>query len=132
MTIRRLPLTVWSWLVSSGLTVIAFSALLAAAAMLMADRHFGTSFFLPSGEVLNGIVQRPGSGSPMLWLHLFWFFGHPEVYISILPGMGLASSLLANFTRRSVPGLRLHGRVARCSSACWAWASGAITCSSPA
>ncbi len=103
MTFQRLPLTVWSWLVSSGLTVIAFSALLAAAAMLLADRHFGTSFFLPSGEVLNGIVQRPGSGSPMLWLHLFWFFGHPEVYISILPGMGLASSLLANFTRRPVP-----------------------------
>lgn len=103
MTFRRLPLTVWSWLVSSGLTVIAFSALLAAAAMLLADRHFGTSFFLPAGEVLNGIVQRPGSGSPMLWLHLFWFFGHPEVYISILPGMGLASALLANFTRRPVP-----------------------------
>ncbi|HEX3660688.1 MAG TPA: cbb3-type cytochrome c oxidase subunit I [Acidobacteriaceae bacterium] len=103
MTFGRLPLTVWSWLVSSGLTVIAFSALLAAAAMLLADRHCGTSFFLPSGEVLNGIVQRPGSGSPMLWLHLFWFFGHPEVYISILPGMGLTSSILANFTRRSVP-----------------------------
>lgn len=106
MTWSRLPLTVWSWLVSSGLTVIAFSALTAAAVMLIADRHMGTSFFLPSGEVINGIRQRDGSGSPMLWLHLFWFFGHPEVYISILPGMGLASSLLANFTRRPVPGYR--------------------------
>ena len=102
MTFTRLPLTVWSWLASSGLTVIAFSALLAAAAMLLADRHLGTSFFLPAGEVVNGIRQRDGSGSPMLWLHLFWFFGHPEVYISILPGMGLASSILANFTRRPV------------------------------
>jgi cytochrome c oxidase subunit 1 len=107
MNFTRLPLTVWSWLVSSSLTVIAFSALFAAASMLLADRHLGTSFFLPPGTVINGIPQRDGSGSPMLWLHLFWFFGHPEVYISILPGMGLASSLLANFTRRPVPAYRL-------------------------
>jgi len=108
MTLGRMPLTVWSWLVSSALTVIAFSALLAAAFMLLADRHFGTGFFLPAGEVVNGIRQRDPAapGSPMLWLHLFWFFGHPEVYISILPGMGLASSLIANFTRRPVPGYR--------------------------
>jgi cytochrome c oxidase subunit I len=108
LAFSRLPLTVWSWLVSSALTVIAFSALLAAAAMLLADRHFGTSFFLPAGEVVNGIRQRDPAapGSPMLWLHLFWFFGHPEVYISILPGMGLASSLIANFTRQPVLGYR--------------------------
>ncbi len=106
MSFGRLPLTVWSWLVSSSLTVIAFSALLVAASMLLADRHCGTSFFLPPGEVINGVLQRSGTGSPMLWLHLFWFFGHPEVYITILPGMGLASSLLANFTRRSVPAYR--------------------------
>ncbi|HEX4005204.1 MAG TPA: cbb3-type cytochrome c oxidase subunit I [Acidobacteriaceae bacterium] len=103
LTFGRLPLTVWSWLVSSALTIIAFSVLLAAAAMLLADRHCGTSFFLPSGLVLNGIPQPAGTGSPMLWLHLFWFFGHPEVYIVVLPGMGLASSILANFTRRPVP-----------------------------
>jgi cytochrome c oxidase subunit 1 len=107
MNFTRLPLTVWSWLVSSSLTVIAFTALFAAASMLLADRHFGTSFFLPPGIVMNGIPQRSGTGSPMLWLHLFWFFGHPEVYIAILPGMGLASSLLANFTRRPVPAYRL-------------------------
>jgi cytochrome c oxidase subunit 1 len=107
LSFGRLPLTVWSWLVSSALTVLAFSVLLAAAAMLLADRHLGTSFFLPSGLVLNGIPQAAGSGSPMLWLHLFWFFGHPEVYISILPGMGLASSILANFTRRPVPAYRM-------------------------
>ena len=104
MVWSRLPLTVWSWLVSSALTVIAFSVLLAAAAMLLADRHCGTSFFLPTGEVINGVLQHPGTGSPMLWLHLFWFFGHPEVYIAILPGMGLTSSILANFTRRPVLG----------------------------
>ena len=107
LTFGRLPLTVWSWLVSSGLTVIAFTALLIAASMLLSDRHFGTSFFLPTGLVLNGIPQAAGSGSPMLWLHLFWFFGHPEVYIVVLPGMGLASSLLANFTRRPVPAYTL-------------------------
>jgi cytochrome c oxidase subunit 1 len=107
LTFRRLPLTVWSWLVSSGLTVIAFSTLFLAATMLLSDRHLGTSFFLPAGLVLNGIPQAAGSGSPMLWLHLFWFFGHPEVYIVVLPGMGLASSVLANFTRRPVPGYTL-------------------------
>jgi len=112
LTITRLPLTVWSWLVSSGLTVIAFSALFIAAVLLLADRHCGTSFFLPSGIVINGMPQALGSkaggtGSPMLWLHLFWFFGHPEVYITILPGMGLASSILANFTRRPVPAYRM-------------------------
>jgi cytochrome c oxidase subunit 1 len=107
LTWTRLPLTVWSWLVSSGLTVIAFSALFIAASLLLADRHFGTSFFLPAGTVMNGVPQRDGTGSPMLWLHLFWFFGHPEVYITILPGMGLASSILANFTRRPVPAYRL-------------------------
>ena len=107
MSWTRLPLTVWSWLASSSLTVLAFSVLFAAAAMLFADRHFGTSFFLPSGLVLSGIPQPESGGSPLLWLHLFWFFGHPEVYISILPGMGLASSLFANFTRRPVPAYRL-------------------------
>ncbi|HTV82748.1 MAG TPA: cbb3-type cytochrome c oxidase subunit I [Acidobacteriaceae bacterium] len=106
MTFGRLPLTVWSWLASSALTVIAFSTLFAAALMLFADRHFGTSFFIPAGEVISGIPRAGGGGSPMLWLHLFWFFGHPEVYISILPGMGLASALLANFTRRPVPAYR--------------------------
>jgi cytochrome c oxidase subunit 1 len=107
MTFTRLPLTVWSWLTSSSLTVIAFTALFIAAGMLLADRHLGTSFFLPPGMVVNGIPQPSRSGSPMLWLHLFWFFGHPEVYIAILPGMGIASSVLANFTRRPVPAYRL-------------------------
>ena len=106
MRLERLPLTAWSWLTSSALTVIAFSTLFAAAAMLFADRHLGTNFFVPPGEVIDGIARAGGGGSPLLWLHLFWFFGHPEVYISILPGMGLASALLANFTRRPVPGYR--------------------------
>jgi cytochrome c oxidase subunit 1 len=107
MTLMRTPLTVWAWLVTAILIIFAFSILLAAVVMLLSDRHFATSFFVPPGEVIDGaIVALHASGSPMLWLHLFWFFGHPEVYIAILPAMGLTSSLLANFTRRPVFGYR--------------------------
>jgi len=101
----RMPLTIWAWLVTAILIVFAFSILLAAVVMLLSDRHFATSFFVPPGEVIDGeLVALHANGSPMLWLHLFWFFGHPEVYIAILPAMGLTSSLLANFTRRPVFG----------------------------
>ena len=108
MTYERMPLTAWSWLVTSLLTVLAFSVLLAALVMLFCDRHLGTAFFVPSVEWVSGVVQqRHGDGSPLLWLHLFWFFGHPEVYIAILPGLGLTSMLLGNFTRRRIVGYRL-------------------------
>ncbi|MGC2161922.1 MAG: cbb3-type cytochrome c oxidase subunit I [Silvibacterium sp.] len=107
MTWSRLPMTVWGWLVASILTVLAFSVLLAAVVLLFSDRHFGSSFFIPMGDMINGRVVGHGDGSPLLWLHLFWFFGHPEVYIAVLPGMGLATSLFANFTRRRVAGYRV-------------------------
>jgi cytochrome c oxidase subunit I len=103
MTWSRLPMTVWAWLVTSILTLLVFAVLLAAIVLLFSDRHFGSSFFVPLGDLVNGRVVGRGDGSPLLWLHLFWFFGHPEVYIAILPGMGLATSLFANFTRRRVP-----------------------------
>lgn len=106
MTWSQLPLTVWSWLVTSILTLLAFSVLLAAALLLISDRHFGTSFFVPAGDLVNQSIVGHGDGSPLLWLHLFWFFGHPEVYIAILPGMGLASSIFSNFTRRPVAGYK--------------------------
>ncbi len=106
MWLSRLPLTVWSWLVTSLLTIVSFSVLLAALVLLFSDRHLHTSFFIPAGDLVSGIVVGHGEGSPLLWLHLFWFFGHPEVYIAILPGMGLVSSLLANFSRRPVLGYR--------------------------
>ena len=104
MHLMRMPLTVWSWLVASVLVLISFTVLVAALLMLLCDRHAGTSFFIPAGEVVNGVALsgHTGDGSPLLWLHLFWFFGHPEVYIAVLPGMGLTSSLLANFTRRPI------------------------------
>ena len=107
MTWERLPLTVWGWFTAALLTVIAFSVLLAALVMLFADRHLHTSFFIPMGDLVNTTLHTGGNGSPLLWLHLFWFFGHPEVYIAILPGMGLTSMLLANFSRRRVFGYRL-------------------------
>jgi cytochrome c oxidase subunit I len=102
MTWERLPLTVWGWFTAALLSIIAFSVLLAAILLLLCDRHVGTSFFLPNGDLVNGVLHQGGNGSPLLWLHLFWFFGHPEVYIAILPGMGLTSMLLANFSHRRV------------------------------
>ncbi len=102
MTWDRLPLTVWGWFTAALLSIIAFSVLLAALLLLFCDRHAGTSFFLPTGDLINGALHTKGNGSPLLWLHLFWFFGHPEVYIAILPGMGLTSMVLANFSHRRV------------------------------
>lgn len=107
MTWSRLPMTVWAWLITSILTLLVFAVLLAAVILLFSDRHFGSSFFIPMGDMIDGRVVGRGDGSPLLWLHLFWFFGHPEVYIAVLPGMGLATSLFANFTRRRVPGYRV-------------------------
>jgi cytochrome c oxidase subunit 1 len=108
MTWERLPLTVWGWLTAALVSLPAFSVLLAALVLLFCDRHLGSGFFMPSGEWINGVlVPHRGDGSPLLWLHLFWFFGHPEVYIAILPGMGLTSMVLANFARRKVYAYRL-------------------------
>ncbi len=102
MTWERLPLTVWGWFTAALLSIVAFSVLLAALVLLFSDRHAHTSFFLPAGDLINGTLHTGGNGSPLLWLHLFWFFGHPEVYIAILPGIGLTSMLLGNFARRRV------------------------------
>jgi cytochrome c oxidase subunit I len=108
MTWIRLPLTVWAWFTAALLSVLAFSVLLAAILLLVCDRHLHTGFFVPAQELVNGTLLHPrGDGSPLLWLHLFWFFGHPEVYIAILPGMGLTSMVLANFARRPVFAYRL-------------------------
>jgi cytochrome c oxidase subunit 1 len=102
MTWGRLPLTVWGWFTAALLSTLAFSVLLAAILLLFCDRHAHTSFFLPTGDLVNGVLHHGGDGSPLLWLHLFWFFGHPEVYIAILPGLGVTSMLLANFSHRKV------------------------------
>jgi cytochrome c oxidase subunit I len=107
MTFGRLPLTVWSWLITAILGLLAFGVLLAACILLLLDRIAGTSFFIPGGLVLTDqVITWHKGGSPLLWQHLFWFFGHPEVYIAILPGMGVASHLLSTFSRKPVFGYK--------------------------
>lgn len=106
MTLMRMPLTAWAWFVTSILVLLAFSVLLAAGLLLLMDRLAGTSFFVPSGLLVNDRLLPYQGGSPLLWQHLFWFFGHPEVYIAILPGMGLVSTLLSVFSRKPVFGYK--------------------------
>jgi cytochrome c oxidase subunit 1 len=102
----RMPLTCWTWFVAAILSLLAFSILLGAVILLLLDRNAGTSFFVPSGLLISGKAVDHSGGSPLLWQHLFWFFGHPEVYIAILPGMGVTSHLLSVFSRKPVFGYR--------------------------
>ncbi|MGO9641342.1 MAG: cbb3-type cytochrome c oxidase subunit I [Candidatus Acidiferrales bacterium] len=107
MSLMRLPLTVWAWFVTAILGLLAFGVLLAACVLLLLDRTAGTSFFIPGGLVFTDqVLGGHKGGSPLLWQHLFWFFGHPEVYIAILPGMGVASHLLSTFARKPVFGYK--------------------------
>ena len=107
MSMMRMPLTVWSYFIAAILGVLAFPPLTAAAIMLLFDRHLGTSFFLPGGLVVAGELLPNQGGSPLLWQHLFWFLGHPEVYVLILPALGIAADILPVFTRKPVFGYRL-------------------------
>jgi len=106
MTLMRMPLTCWSWFITAILGLLAFGVLLAGGILLLMDRNLGTSFFVPGGLVVSGVPVQHSGGSPLLWQHLFWFFGHPEVYIAILPGMGVASQLLSTFSRKPIFGYK--------------------------
>ena len=106
MSMTRLPLTVWSYFIASILGLLAFPPLTAAAVMLLLDRHAGTSFFLPGGLFVGNELLAAGGGSPLLWQHLFWFLGHPEVYVLILPALGIACDIMPAFTRKPVFGYR--------------------------
>jgi cytochrome c oxidase subunit 1 len=106
MTLMRMPLTCWNWFVTAILSLIAFPVLFAALLLILFDRLGGTSFFIPGGLFVGDETIAHSGGSPLLWQHLFWFFGHPEVYIAILPGMGIVSHLISNFSRKPVFGYR--------------------------
>src|SRR6195256_3913416 len=99
MTMMRMPLTVWAWFVTAILGLLAFGVLLSAGILLLMDRNMGTSFFVPL-TTINGQLTGHKGGSPLLWQHLFWFFGHPEVYIAILPAIGIVSHILINSMRK--------------------------------
>ncbi len=107
MSMMRLPLTQWAIFVTSILGVLAFPVLLAAGILLTFDRMGGTSFFVPGGLIMNQQLIEHTGGNPLLWQHLFWFFGHPEVYIVILPAMGIASDILSTFSRKPIFSYRM-------------------------
>ncbi len=105
MSMMRMPLTCWAWFITAILGLLAFGVLLSGGILLLMDRNLGTSFFVPLVTV-NGQLTGHKGGSPLLWQHLFWFFGHPEVYIAILPAMGLCSQLLSVFSRKPIFGYK--------------------------
>jgi cytochrome c oxidase subunit I len=108
LTFWRLPFFVWAQFVTAFLLLLAFPPLEAAAVMQLMDRVADTSFFMPSGLVVGGAVleQYSGGGSPILWQHLFWFLAHPEVYVLILPAMGIVAEVIANNTRKPLWGYK--------------------------
>jgi cytochrome c oxidase subunit 1 len=106
MTLMRLPLSVWGIFVATVLALFAFPALFVAAVMMAFDRILGTSFFMPAIVEMGEQLSYDG-GSPILFQHLFWFFGHPEVYIVALPAFGIVSDLLSVHARRNIFGYRM-------------------------
>jgi len=105
MSMTRLPLTVWALLVTAILGVLSFPVLLSAALLLVFDRSFGTSFYL-SDILIQGEVLSHAGGNPILFQHLFWFLGHPEVYIVLLPALGITSEIIATCSRKPIFGYR--------------------------
>lgn len=106
MTLMRMPLTVWGIFVATILGLLAFPALLVSAIMMIFDKVLGTSFFMPAILSLGQSLDHTG-GSPILFQHLFWFFGHPEVYIVALPAFGMVSDVIATHARKNIFGYRM-------------------------
>ncbi len=105
MSMTRLPLTIWAFFVTAIIGIVSFPVLFAAALLLIMDRSFGTSFFL-SDIYIQGEVLANQGGSPVLFEHLFWFLGHPEVYIVLLPALGITSEIIATNSRKPIFGYR--------------------------
>ena len=105
MSMTRLPLTIWAFFVTAIIGVVSFPVLLSAALMLIMDRGFGTSFFLSDIYIAGEVLHHQG-GSPVLYEHLFWFLGHPEVYIVLLPALGITSEVIATNARKPIFGYR--------------------------
>src|SRR6202795_1827092 len=106
MSMMRLPLTAWAWFITSCMGLTAFAVLMPACILLILDQVAGTSFFVPSNLVINDQLQPHSGGSTLLWQHLFWFFGHPEVYIAIVPGMGIITHVLITNMRRPMVSMK--------------------------
>ena len=107
LTFFRLPFLVWSQFVTAFLLLLAFPAVQAAGLMQLMDRLAGTSFFMPEGLIVSGeLAANTGGGSPILWQHLFWFLAHPEVYVLILPALGIVAEVVANNTRKPLWGYK--------------------------
>ncbi|MCK4562466.1 MAG: cbb3-type cytochrome c oxidase subunit I, partial [Flavobacteriaceae bacterium] len=105
MKMTRLPLTIWAFLITAIIGVVSFPVLLSAALLLIFDRSFGTSFYL-SDIFIQGEVLHYKGGSPILFEHLFWFLGHPEVYIILIPALGLTSEVISTNSRKPIFGYR--------------------------
>ena len=106
MTLLRMPLTVWGIFVATILALLAFPALFVSGVMMLLDKTLGTSFFMPALVSMGQISSHKG-GSPLLFQHLFWFFGHPEVYIVALPAFGIVSDLISVHARKAIFGYRM-------------------------
>ena len=108
MTLMQMPFFVWAQFVTSFLLLLAFPPLEAASILQLSDRLLDTSFFMPSGLVVSGeVVDVAGGGSPLLWQHLFWFLAHPEVYVLVLPAMGIVAEIIANNARKPLKGYKV-------------------------
>jgi cytochrome c oxidase subunit 1 len=106
LSMGRLPLTIWGIFITAILALLSFPVLMAALTMLLMDRVAGTSFFVPANLLIGGTLVRHSGGEPLLWQHLFWFFGHPEVYILILTPMGIVSDVISTFSRKPIFGYK--------------------------
>jgi cytochrome c oxidase subunit 1 len=105
MSMTRLPLTIWAFFITAIIGIVSFPVLLSAALLLIMDRSFGTSFFLSDIYIAGEVLHNQG-GSPVLFEHLFWFLGHPEVYIVLLPALGITSEVIATNSRKPIFGYR--------------------------